>query len=98
MAERDEKVPSDASAADGTSEPSTREQIRAGLSEAARNAGIGKVAPGEVPTASSLLAAVGGVRGLIESILPGLGFLVTYAITNELLASVLVPIAVAVLF
>lgn len=79
-------------------ELSTRDAIRAGLGQAARSAGIGQVAPGEVPTAASLLSAVGGVRGLVESILPGLGFLVAYTITHELLVSVLAPVAVAVAF
>lgn len=78
--------------------PSARDAFRAGLGQAARNAGIGRVAPGEVPTAASLLSAVGGVRGLVESILPGLGFLVAYTITHELLVSVLAPVVVAVAF
>ncbi len=70
------------------------EQLRA----AAQRAGIGKVAPGEVPTGHALLTAIGGVRGLIESILPGLGFLVIYTITHELLPSVLAPVALGVVF
>ncbi len=68
------------------------------FSAAMRKTGIGQVAPGEVPTASSLLAAIGGVRGLIESILPGLGFLVVYSITRSLLPSVLIPLGLSVLF
>jgi hypothetical protein len=79
-------------------EPSAREVIREGLGQAARNAGLARVAPGEVPTARSLLAAVGGVRGLIESILPGFGFLVVYTISQDLLISVLAPVAVALAF
>jgi hypothetical protein len=68
------------------------------FSAAMRKTGIGQVAPGEMPTAHSLLLAIGGVRGLIESILPGLGFLVVYSLTKSLLPSVLVPLAVSVLF
>ncbi|HNP15473.1 MAG TPA: DUF3159 domain-containing protein, partial [Terrimesophilobacter sp.] len=56
------------------------------------------VAPGEVPTGSSLLRAVGGVRGLVEAILPGLGFLVVYAITREVLPSVIAPVVLALAF
>jgi hypothetical protein len=56
------------------------------------------VTPGETPTAGALLAAIGGVRGLIESILPGLGFLVTYTITQNLVPSVLAPLGLAVVF
>ena len=63
-----------------------------------RSTGIGQVAPGEVPTAASLLAAIGGVRGLAESILPGLGFLVVYTLTRSLLPSVLIPLALSVVF
>lgn len=74
--------------------PTFRESFGAAM----RKTGIGQVAPGEVPTASSLLAAVGGVRGLIESILPGLGFLIVYSITRSLLPSVLIPLALSVVF
>ena len=63
-----------------------------------RKTGIGQVTPGEMPTAHSLLAAIGGVRGLIESILPGLGFLVVYSLTRSLLPSVLFPLALSVGF
>jgi hypothetical protein len=68
------------------------------LAAAARKSGLGKVTPGETPTGSALLAAMGGVRGLIESILPGLGFLVIYTLTQNLLLSVLVPVGIAVIF
>lgn len=72
--------------------------FRDGLGQAARNAGFAAVAPGEVPSGSALLAAVGGVRGLIESILPGLGFLIVFTITRDVVPSVLAPLAVAILF
>ncbi|MGV8969535.1 MAG: DUF3159 domain-containing protein [Microbacteriaceae bacterium] len=68
------------------------------LSAAARKAGIGQVAPGEAPTGSALLSAIGGVRGIIESILPGLVFLIVYTITQELLPSVLIPVGVGAFF
>lgn len=74
------------------------ETFREALGSAVRRAGIGQVAPGEVPTGRSLLAAVGGLRGLIEAILPGLGFLVVYAITQEVLPSVVAPVVVALCF
>ena len=75
-------------------EPSFREA----LSAAARKSSLGKVPPGETPTAGALLAAMGGARGLVESILPGLGFLVVFTITRDLLPSVLAPLAVSVVF
>ena len=76
------------------SQPTVREAFAA----AARKSGVGKVEPGETPTGSALLAAMGGVRGLVESILPGLAFLVVYTITQQLLPSVLIPLAIAVAF
>lgn len=87
-----------ATADDRSEETAAREALRESLGHAARNAGFGAVAPGEVPTAASLLTAVGGVRGLVESILPGLGFLVVYTLTRDLLPSVLAPLGVALLF
>lgn len=68
------------------------------MSAAVRGAGISQVKPGEAPTAGALLSAIGGIRGLIESILPGLGFLVVYTFTKQLLPSVLAPLVVAVIF
>lgn len=75
-------------------EPTFRESF----ADAMRKTGIGQVAPGEVPTAASLLTAVGGVRGIVESIVPGLGFLVAYSLTKNLLLSVLIPLGLAVVF
>lgn len=72
--------------------------LRSAFAAAAKKAGIGQVAPGEAPNGKALIAAVGGVRGLVESILPGLTFLVVYTITRELLPSVLIPLAVALGF
>lgn len=72
--------------------------FRDAMSAAARRSGLGKVTPGETPTAGALLAAIGGVRGLAESILPGLGFLVTYTVTQNLVPSVLAPLGLALVF
>lgn len=65
---------------------------------AARRSGLGKVTPGEAPTGGALLAAMGGIRGLIESIIPGLAFVVVYTITGQLLPSVVIPVVIAVGF
>ena len=75
-----------------------RVSLAAQLQAAARRAGIGQVAPGEVPTAAALLTAIGGVRGLVESIVPGLGFVVVYTITRDVVPSVLIPLVLAVAF
>ena len=68
------------------------------LPAAARKSGISTVDPDVSPTAAGLLAAVGGLRGLIESFVPGLTFLILYTVTHELLISVLVPVGVALIF
>jgi intracellular septation protein A len=72
--------------------------LRAQLREAVARAGIAQVAPGEAPSGRALLTAVGGARGLAESILPGFAFLVVYAITHELVPSVVIPVVVALVF
>lgn len=76
----------------------TTPTFRDAMAAAAQRSGLGRVKPGEPPTAGALLSAIGGVRGLVESILPGLGFLVVYTVTRDLLLSVLAPLAVAVVF
>lgn len=72
--------------------------VRDAFAAAARKSGVAKVEPGETPTGSALLSAMGGVRGLVESILPGLTFLVVFTITQQLLPSVLIPLGIAVIF
>lgn len=59
--------------------------------------GIGALTPGEAPTADALFGAIGGVRGIVESIAPGLVFLVMFTITGDVLPSVLAPVGVAVI-
>jgi hypothetical protein len=76
----------------------TDRELRDGMAAAARKSGLGKVTPGETPSRTALLAAMGGIRGLVESILPGLSFLVVFTITHELLISVLIPLGLAVAF
>lgn len=93
-AKRDVAQPEDSAHNDLPAEVS----ISDALSSAAKRAGIAQVTPGEAPTAGALLAAIGGVRGIVESILPGLVFLVVYTITQDLVPSVLIPVAVGVAF
>lgn len=58
--------------------------------------GIGALTPGETPTVDTLFGAIGGLRGIIESLTPGLVFLIIFTITGELVPSVIAPVAVAV--
>lgn len=59
---------------------------------AAKNTGLGAVS-GQEPNGAALLAAVGGVRGLCESILPGLAFIVLYSALLTTVPTSAVPIA-----
>jgi len=78
--------------------PPDEPDVRLALAEAARRSGFARVEPGERPTAQALWGAVGGVRGLIESLLPGFLFLIVFTITAQVAPSVLIPLAIAVVF
>jgi len=54
--------------------------------------------PGETPDSGALWAALGKTRGVIESLLPGLSFLVVYTFTQNLVWSLSAPATMAVLF
>lgn len=60
--------------------------------------GLGALTPGETPTIDALWNAVGKTRGLVESLAPGLGFLITYTVTGELVPSVTAPVALSIMF
>ena len=60
--------------------------------------GLGALTPGETPTVEALWSAVGKTRGLIESVGPGLGFLITYTLTGDVVPSVAAPVALSILF
>lgn len=79
---------------DDEREPTFREAFAA----AAAKSGFGQVKPGETPSAGALLTAVGGVRGIVEAVLPPMAFLVAYTITNNLFWSVLPPLVLAAIF
>jgi hypothetical protein len=75
------------------------------LGQALRRSSLGRIAPGETPTARTLLHAMGGVLGIVESILPTLLFLVVYTVTGTVLGptdrlvwSVAAPAVVSVVF
>lgn len=65
---------------------------------AARQSAFGKLNPGEAPSAHAIIGAIGGVRGIVESALPGIAFLVLFLATHNLLVSVLVPVGLALIF
>ena len=73
-------------------------EFRDAMAAAARRSGFARVEPGQRPTAHALWGAVGGVRGLVESLLPGFLFLVVFTITADVTPSVLIPVGIAVVF
>ncbi len=80
-----------ASAADEPNTDDLGHQLRASL----QRSPFATVTPGQEPTARDVWAALGGRRGVIESVLPGIGFLVVYTATQSLLWSVSAPIALS---
>jgi hypothetical protein len=60
---------------------------------AAKNTGLGAVAGEQAPSGQALLKAMGGVRGLCESVLPGLAFIVLYSALITALPDAAVPVA-----
>ncbi len=79
-----------------TSDRGTPREPEETFAQAVRRSAFGYVTPGQTPTGADLLRAMGGVRGIAESLVPGLAFLVIYAITREVLPSVLIPFGLAV--
>lgn len=72
---------------------------------AVKKSNLGKVSADEAPTGTAILTAIGGVRGLVESILPSFAFLVVFLATEgrlpdqqQLLAAALVPLGLAAVF
>jgi hypothetical protein len=85
--------------------PSFSEELSAVFASALGRAGFARVAPGTIPRASDLLAALGGVRGILESVLPSVAFLVAYTLSaivlgspDYLVWSVGAPVVLSVLF
>lgn len=81
----------------GTTEPlgEGEPDSSADLADRLRASAFGTVTPGQKPTGSDVWAAVGGVRGVIESIAPGVTFLVVFTLTGNLVASVTTPLGIA---
>ena len=90
--------PNESESAEQQAEADAVPGFREAFSAAAKKSGFGQVEPGEAPTAGALLKAVGGVRGILESVLPVLGFVIIYTITKNVPWSVGVPVAVGVVF
>lgn len=68
------------------------------LLDALGSSRLGHIDPGSAPSGGAILGAMGGVRGIVESLLPGALFLVLYTVTSDVWVSVLVPLGLSVLF
>lgn len=69
-----------------------------GMAEAARRAGFAAAADGEPISGRTLLASMGGIRGLVEAVLPGLVFLIVYTLTRDLVPALIAPVLIGLVF
>lgn len=65
---------------------------------AARRLGLEKSEEGYALTASSLLSGIGGIQGVLETVLPSFAFLVAFAITQQAIVSVSVAASCSLIF
>ena len=78
-------------------EPTASELLGQALGSAARRAGLDPAA--EASTGHVVWAAMGGWRGVIESVLPGLAFVVVYVISSgNLLVTAAIAVGLALVF
>lgn len=79
-----------------TAEPSASEILGAALGGAARRAGLD---PAEGKSTRHVVwSAMGGWRGVLESVLPSLAFVVLFTVTRELVLSLGVSVGLAAVF
>lgn len=77
-------------------EPTASEILGQALGSAARRAGLDPAA--EASTGHVVWHAMGGWRGLLEAVLPGLAFVVLFTVTSDLVLSLVVSVAIAAAF
>lgn len=78
--------------------PSASAVFAEGMAGAARRAGFSAAAEGKPISGKALLAAMGGIRGLIEAVVPGLVFLVIYTVTAQIVPALLAPVVLGLVF
>ncbi|MFH8249889.1 DUF3159 domain-containing protein [Microbacterium sp. B2969] len=81
---------------DAKSDQSASDLLGAALGGAARRAGLDPATGAS--TGHVVWRAMGGWRGILESVLPSLAFLVLYTATQELLLSLIVSVGIALVF
>lgn len=81
---------------DGETEPTASELLAAALGKAAERSGLD---PRRAQSTGHVVwHSMGGWRGIAESVLPSLAFLVVYAATTQLVLSLVVSVGLAVVF
>lgn len=82
--------------ADEERRPSASQALGEGLAAAAKKSGI---APADqAPSGAALLAAMGGVRGIVETVVPGLVFVIVFTFSQNVPLSLGASVALAVAF
>lgn len=92
----DERSAPDDELMPATAEPTASDLIGAALGAAARRAGLDPAK--QSSTGHVVWHAMGGWRGLLESVVPSLAFLVIYTIWQELLPALIISVGLAVVF
>lgn len=77
-------------------EPSASEALSSALGSAARRAGIDPDA--DVSTGGMVWQVIGGWRGILESVVPVLTFVILYTSTKQLLLSLAISVGAAAIF
>lgn len=79
-------------------EPTPDPSFKEAMADAMRKTRLANGVADDAPLGTALLGSVGGVRGIVESVLPTLVFLVLHLVTKDLVLSTLIPVGVGVLF
>lgn len=79
----------------GSDAPRFGDEIAAAV---AKKSGMDRLAAADAAAGTALLAALGGVRGLVETIVPGLVFLVLFTVTENVPLALGSSVGVAVVF
>jgi len=77
-------------------DPSASQILGEALGSAAKRAGIDP--DSGATTGRMVWAAIGGVRGIAESVLPGLAFIIAFTTTQDLILSLVVSVGLAAVF
>ncbi|HWU47069.1 MAG TPA: DUF3159 domain-containing protein [Humibacter sp.] len=99
----DDSRPDEPRPADGAPRPAgddgrAPDTIGASIAAAAKRSGLAPVAEQQQLDGRALLGAMGGIRGLAETILPGLVFLIVYTFGQNVPISLGASVGVAVIF